>query len=167
MSYKLVECSGGKFAKVDEGDYNLVIGLNWTSHYNPTSQTFYAENSAYLGQVNGKTITKCISMHRLLMNPEKGMFVDHKNGDGLDNRRENLRVCTRAQNNSNRDKHMIGTSKYKGVWKGKNKTKYRCCIRVNKQRIHLGYFENELDAAKKYNEAALLHHGEFANLNKI
>jgi hypothetical protein len=102
------------------------------------------------------------------MNPEYGFFVDHINGDTLDNRRENLRVCTRKENNQNCNKRgTLPKSKYKGVVWVKKVGKWKAQIKSDKKTIYLGYFKDELLAAKAYNSAAILYFGEFARQNKI
>jgi len=116
--------------------------------------------------IDRKLRTKTVRLHQLLLQPPKGFFVDHKNGNGLDNRRSNLRLATNSQNGANRRKLSPKTSAYKGVHRREN-GKWRASIRVNKRLLHLGTFENEIDAAAAYNKAALLHFGEFAWLNLL
>ncbi len=107
-------------------------------------------------------------MHRHLLKPPVGVMVDHINGDKLDNRRENLRLCTNSQNQAN-CKVARGRSKFKGVvwqktpWGGH----WRSQITVQKRVICLGSHLSDLDAAKAYNNAAVLYFGEFAHLNDL
>lgn len=105
-------------------------------------------------------------LHRLIMQVrDEKIVVDHRNGNTLDNRRENLRGCIQRNNARNRDKSKTKlTSKYKGVHWCKG---WMAQIRVNYKKLHLGTFKIEEDAAKAYNEAALKHFGEFARLNII
>jgi hypothetical protein len=105
-------------------------------------------------------------MHRLIMNTPKGMDTDHINGDSLDNRRCNLRICTHAQNQRNLKK-ILGNNKYKGVSLFKKTQKWRARIQINRMGLHLGYFDTEEEAAKAYNEAAEKHFGEFSRINII
>ncbi len=109
---------------------------------------------------------KSVPLHRLIMNAPKGMLVDHKNRNTLDNRKKNLRLCTRAQNMWNR-KATNATSKYKGVTYFKRVGKWIAMITANKNKIYLGIFFKEEDAARAYNKAAKKLHGKFARLNKI
>jgi hypothetical protein len=114
-------------------------------------------------------------MHRQIMADElkrrrkksnEKLYIDHKNRDSRDNRRANLRVATHTQNARNRVKiNKKCSSIYKGVFLHKHHKKWGCQINVGKKSIHLGYFDNELEAAKCYDEAAKKYHGEFACLN--
>lgn len=113
-------------------------------------------------------------LHRLITNCPKGLVVDHINGNVLDNRRCNLRICTRGQNATGSAKvNMPTSSKYKGVTWDKEKKKWLAQIKYldhkTGKRIApwLGRYDNEEDAARAYNEAAIKYHGEFARLNKI
>jgi hypothetical protein len=100
------------------------------------------------------------------MNAPAGSIVDHKYGDGLDNRKINLRIATEAQNRYNRRKTSKRTSsKYKGVYYKKQCSKYCAVIGCNGKKTFLGHFDNEIDAAKAYDEAAKKLFGEFARLN--
>jgi hypothetical protein len=96
--------------------------------------------------------------------------VDHKNHNGLDNRRNNLRICNDSENNRNGRKPRNGnTSQYKGVvlYERYNKTKWRVQITVNNKVLHVGHYLTELEAALAYNEADIKYHGEFACLNNF
>ena len=111
-----------------------------------------------------------ILMHRDLCGLAAGdrRQVDHINGDGLDNRRINLRICTPSQNSANKRKgNGTYSSKYKGVSWAKDRSKWDAYIRVNRVLRKLGGFVNEDDAARAYNEAALKAFGGFANLNVV
>ena len=101
-------------------------------------------------------------MHRLLL-PETE--VDHKSGDGLDNRRSNLRSATRSQNQANKFKKENTSSRFKGVYQRRNYRRFRAHIRVHGEEIHVGDFDSEIEAARAYDAAARKYHGEFARLN--
>jgi hypothetical protein len=148
--------SGGKYTVVDVEDYPKLAQYDWQL-YESKSKNLYAVRFD-----NGNFI----KMHRVIMNAPLGKIVDHKYGDGLNNRKVNLRIVTKAQNQLNRRKTTAKTtSKYKGVHFDKCKNKYRVAISCNYKRTFLGYFVNEIDAAKAYDEAAKKYHGEFAVLN--
>lgn len=103
-----------------------------------------------------------IYMHRVIMSAPKGVLVDHINGNGLDNRRENLRLCTHAQNLQNQKRKKNNTSGIKGVsWCSKSR-KWDARIRLNMKQFYLGKFSSKEDAANAYAQAALKYHGEFA-----
>lgn len=159
MSFKTIPLTQSKVTIVDEADYDWLAQWSWI--YKPTRDTDngYAQTTWY----NPSKVT--IVMARLIMNTPKGMFTDHINGNTLDNRRCNLRVCTRTENGRNRKKHKNSKSKYKGVYlEGR---KWRVQIRVNKKLVNVGTFDSEIEAAKAYNEAALKYFGEFAKCNLI
>ena len=105
-------------------------------------------------------------MHHLVIDIPKGFFADHINHNGLDNRKANLRLATRTQNIWHRKKFKKPSrSQYKGVDWANDMKRWRARIRVNGKRIYIGSFENEIDAAKAYDNAAKKYHREFAVLN--
>ncbi len=103
-------------------------------------------------------------LHRLIMNPPKGMVVDHINGDTLDNRRENLRVCTQFENMSNRKTNTNNKFGFKGVNYHKQSGKYRARISVANRRISLGLYSTPEDAFEAYKNASKIYHKEFSNI---
>lgn len=114
-------------------------------------------------------------MHKILcgLNLMEGMEIDHRNRDRLDNRRDNLRLCSRLQNIANRKKLTIvngktTTSKYKGVCRcSEGRPGWRSEIRVNGKKKHLGVFQTEEEAASAYNDEARRIFGDFATLNEL
>jgi hypothetical protein len=102
-------------------------------------------------------------LSRIIGRPEKGMVVDHINGDPMDNRRDNLRICTVQQNNWNRKRRPNGSSSFKGVCAVGGR--FTANIAPNGKMTHLGSFATEEEAARAYDKAAREHYGEFACLN--
>lgn len=156
---KLIELTQGKFAMVDDEDYELLIQYRWQYH----KSSGYAVHSF---RVNPNK-TDLISMQRFLLGSDIKSRIDHKDLNRLNNQRSNLRFCTLSQNQYNREKQKNNTSGYKGVTYRKDNDRYQSYIGVNNNRIHLGYFKTPEEAALRYNVAAKEYHGEFANLNKM
>lgn len=151
----------GKVALIDPEDFTRVNQFEW--HAARRDQTWYAASSA-LRRRNGA----CLYMHRLILNASLGQHVDHRNGDGLDCRRENLRLCTNAENRRNMRKTR-GGSRFKGVCRCRdNATRiWEAYIWFENKKIPLGNYETEEEAARAYNAAAVVYHKDFANLNPI
>lgn len=152
---KEIPLTQGKVALVDDEDFNLVKKFKWHAWKNH-NWSWYARRSTTYGE---------ISMHRLITDTPSGMEVDHINGDGLDNRRSNLRICTRANNSRNRIKAIGKTSNFKGITLARGK--WQSSIRVEDTLIYLGRFESEVQAALAYDTAATKYFGEFAKTNFI
>jgi hypothetical protein len=104
-------------------------------------------------------------MHRQIMQPPKGMLVDHADGNKANNCRLNLRICTRQENQRNTAKHGGTTSRFKGVSFDRRLRKWGAAIQAGGKRIWLGYFTDEAEAARAYDRAAVELFGEFARLN--
>ena len=106
-----------------------------------------------------------IYMHRAIANPPEGMIVDHKNRNKLDNTRDNLRVCTHQQNAGNRSKRRGTHSRFAGVGFNKQYGKHFAAVYARGERFFLGYFANEVEAARAHDVKAVELYGEFAQLN--
>ena len=158
-AFRKIQLSKGKYATVDNDDFDWLSRYKW--HTLKCVCTFYAQKTIYK---NGKT--KTILMHREIMTAPTGLVVDHINHNGLDNRRRNLRIVTVAQNNWNSRRNIsTDSSNYKGVSWSRNKCKWQAGISIDNKQKHLGYFEDEKEAAAAYDKAAEEHRGEFAVLN--
>lgn len=156
-----IPLSGGGVTIVDRDDYDLVKSFRWWNW--KTGNSSYARTKRMVDSAS-----YCLLLHRIIMNPAPDMQVDHINGNGLDNRKCNLRICTQKENIRNsRKKSNSLSSKYKGVcWKTRE-GKWWSSIIVDGHRKHLGYFTAEIDAAIAYNKAASIYFGEFARLNEV
>ena len=135
---------------VDPQDEHFLAAYTWT--VTRRKHTSYA------------TTRPGIYLHQLIMNAPPGMEVDHRNGNGLDNRRANLRLATKAQQQGNSPPHG-GVSRFKGVAWDKRRSKWWAQLRARGERQWLGYFTDEADAARAYDAAAREAFGEFARLN--
>ncbi len=153
---KLIPLTQGRFAMVDDEDCDWLNQFKW--YYDGR----YASSKSKI--IKGK---KFVRMHSLILNTPKGMGSDHRDHNGLNNQRYNIRVCTAQQNNMNAVNRKNCSSGYKGVGWTKRDEKWRSRIRMDGKEIHLGYFVNEKDAAFAYNQKAIELFGEFAYLNKI
>ena len=151
-----VPLTKGQFAIIDIEDYDIVSKHTWHASFAKSNDSYYAKTNI---RINDKQ--KSLSMHKLLMNTEKGMVVDHINGNTLDNRRCNLRVCTQAGNAKNSKIPKNNTSGYKGIVKKENR--WQAIITSDGKRINLGSFLTPELAHEAYCKAALELHGEFAN----
>jgi len=157
--FRRIPLTQGQFAIVGPGDYYRLIKHRWCA--NRAGPTYYAQRSV---RVAGKSVA--VMMHRQILPVETGLVVDHINGDGLDNRRANLRAATPAQNRFNQRKYNISaTSRFKGVSWSRRDKKWIANITFNKRMICLGYFSDETEAARAYDGAARKYHKEFACIN--
>jgi hypothetical protein len=143
---------------IDAEDHERISAIKWISHKN-------LRNTYARGVITRKPKQKMVYLHRFLMNPPDGYMVDHINGNGLDNRRCNLRIVTRSQNFWNA-RVSIGTkSGFKGV--EPDGDKFRARLQCNKKRFDFGLHDTAIEAALAYNRGALEHFGEFARLNEV
>ncbi len=159
---KLIPLRRGQFAMVDDEDYDdLIMCGKWHAHKVRPSASFYARRTE---RTDG--VCKIIAMHRFIMKAKHGELIDHIDMNGLNNQKSNLRKCTYSQNCCNVKPR--GFSKFLGVTydRGSRGRKvWAAFININKKGKRIGRFYTEIDAAKAYDEAAKIIHGEFANLN--
>jgi hypothetical protein len=146
---KRIPLTQGKFAIVDDADYDSVSRFNWYAERH--KRRWYARR-----QMDGKKQR----LHQFILSGVKS--IDHRDGDGLNNTRQNLRPASRSQNGANQKK-IRGSSRFKGVfWHLK---KWQVSIHADQKSIYLGRFDKETTAAKAYDAAAKFYFGEFARLN--
>jgi HNH endonuclease len=155
---KEIPLTQGKVALVDDVDYPAVSQFKW--HAQRAPNTFYALRK--LPKVGGKS--RRISLHRFLLGGVRR--IDHRDGDGLNNRRENLRPATTSQNAWGRCRKRAGaSSKYRGVCWETSLQRWRADIEIRGKKLNLGRFVYEVEAAKAYDTAARRYFGEFASPN--
>lgn len=147
---------GGLVAIVDDGD-EWVEQFAWHPWLSGSRRTIYARH----GRRRPEGGYENVVMHRLILGTDQ--HVDHRDGDGLNNRRSNLRLANHSQNGANAPKRLGTKSRYKGV--STHRDRWRAQIRVQRKYVHLGMFADEADAARAYDLAALEAFGEFARLN--
>ncbi len=153
-----IKLSQGQVALVDDADFDMVSKHKW-----------YATKSAfgYRASTHLTRKLKC-QLHRFIMNPPSDMCVHHANGDPLDNRRDNLVVCTKAENNRGFRRKSLGkSSRYRVVCWSKEKLKWKAYIEFDGRLKNIGMYATEEAAAAAYNGWASLVFGEFAHLNAV
>jgi HNH endonuclease/AP2 domain len=155
---KTIPLSQGLVATIDEADFDLVSGYNWRAIC--PDKVWYAMTSS---PINGTR--HYLYLHRLLMGTPFGVLVDHRDGNGLNCVRSNLRIATQSQNNCNRGKESTNKSGYKGVSWDKVNKKWLAHIQFHRLHINLGRYVDVVDAARAYDAGARKHHGEFAKTN--
>jgi hypothetical protein len=159
-TFRRIYLGEGRFTLVDHEVFYRLNIFQW--YADGKGEKIYAVRNIVSANEN----PKIVRLHREIMNPPKGLLVDHKNRNTLDNRRDNLRIATVSQNACNcRRNKSNASSQFKGVCLEKRIAKWIAVISRHGKRIHLGTFDNEIDAAKAYDEAAKKYHGEFARLN--
>jgi hypothetical protein len=141
----------GLFATVDAADFKKLSEYKWyASRHGPTIYAMCHKNR------------RAVYMHRMILRPRKGYVVDHIDGNGLSNRRCNLRVCTHRQNQANRGSHR-GSSRFVGVYRYRDK--WLAGIRCRGKYYYCGLFDDEVEAAKARDRKAYELHGPYAYLN--
>jgi len=157
---KRIKLSQGKTALVSDRDYSYLSQWTWFAYRH--GQTWYARRNTRVG---GKRST--VTMHRVVLGltPGDRCETDHRDGNGLNNQRRNLRSTNHPHNQRNRRLFRNNTTGYKGVYWHKYHAKWASRIGFKGCKVHLGYFDNPVDAAKAYDAAAKRLHKRFARLN--
>lgn len=153
----LIPLTQGQVAIIDDCDYPLVAGMKWYAKYERGN--WYAAHN--YGRKSGYKIVK---LHRYLLDTPPGVDVDHDNHNGLDCRRANIRNCNKSQNQANSLLKATNKSGFKGVSKWRVTT-WRTTIRVNGKSIHIGVYQDIIEAARAYDLAAVTYFGAFALTN--
>lgn len=152
---------------VDDEDYEWLNQWKWYAHWKPNAKTYYALH--VFKNAEGSRFKA--SAHRMILNAPVGVDVDHRDGNGCNNQRYNIRLDLERRNPQNAKKYRNNASGYKGVSWENARQKYRAAISVTikgkKHHFHLGYFTDPIEAAREYDWAARLLHGKFAVLNNI
>ena len=151
-----VPLTRGYYAIIDAEDAPLVEGVSWRAKPGNTG-IIYAARDCRDGSGNWTVVR----MHRVILGAKDKTLVDHLDHDGLNNRRNNIRLCSHSENNQNARKRIKGSSKYKGIyWKERDK-KWYARIMLNGKRIFLGSYDTEDEAHKAYCKASRDLHKEF------
>lgn len=150
--------------KIDKEDYNRLKNEKWSFSFTEHGYIFC---NKYIGKINGKYKYERKYLHTLIMETPKGKFTDHINGDRLDNRKENLRICTSYENSLNTVSRSNSTSKYKGVYKHSQNT-HRWVMQIKYDGgVYTSCHSSQKEAALAYNEKAKELHREYARLNIV
>ena len=162
---KLIPLTQNQFAKVDDKWFDYLMQWKWQADYYKCTNSYYAIRMGRKSE--GDLYGKRIRMHRIVSGAKADESVDHIYHDTLDNREFHIRVCTRSQNNMNQRVREDNTSNYKGVNFHNQTNKWRARIQIEGRRKSLGTFTCKHEAARAYNLAARMYHGEFAYTNII
>lgn len=161
---KRIPLTRGKFAIVDDHNYEWLTQWKWQA-IRCGRRMWYARRCERYGP-RSENKKRDIYMHRVIAKAKHGEDVDHYNDDGLDNRESNLRRCSRRENIQNMRPYLKpGTSRHRGVSWNTRRQKWQAKIECSSRIHHIGFFDDESDAAVAYNDAARKYYGEFARLN--
>lgn len=157
-----IHLTQGYVAIIDDDDFALISRWKWQAA--KRGKQIYATTD--VGE--SRSDKRKLYMHRVILDAPENLTVDHINGNGLDNRRENLRLATRQQNVVNRHRTRQNPhSQYRGVFLASNKRTWFAQIVSGGKSIYLGTFPTQFEAAQAYNEASVRHHGEYGYTNDL
>ncbi|MGA2171931.1 MAG: HNH endonuclease [Sedimentisphaerales bacterium] len=163
-TFRRIPLTQRQYAIVDCDDYERLTKWKWYAL--KSRRTYYAARNEWQRTAVKKRKCKMIMMHNEVLRPAEGMLADHRNDNGLDNRKANLREATQEENARNRRKARTKSgSIYKGVWYLKRDGRWAARIRVDGCAKHIGVYDDEAAAAKAYDRAAREYYKEFARLN--
>jgi hypothetical protein len=154
---KLIELTKGFVAIVDDEDYEALSKFSWSAHYSGKDRVYARRREGHGGPA--------FYMHRQIMGVSGR--VDHRDGNGLNNQRSNLRPCTQSQNLQNARKKSGSSCKYKGVYHYKSRNQWMAKLHKDGKSIFLGYHPTPEAAAIAYNIEAKIQFGEFARVNEV
>ena len=158
---KTIPLTRGYFTKVDDGDYEKLAIHRWCADVKKRRNDYCCVRAIRRDYPSGKTVY----MSRVILGATRNRYVDHINGDTLDNCKSNLRFCTLSENSINKKMQSNNKSGYIGVFFRKQRKKWVAQITTRRKQKHLGYFNLKEEAAHTYDKAAIKFHGEFARLN--
>ena len=156
--YCLIPLTRGQFAMIDIGDYEWLSQWKWHARFRSDKKSYYVSRQS---QRDGSGKQHTIRMHRQIMSTPIAWHTDHEDGNGLNNRRYNLRKCTSSQNSCNRKMSITNTTGRKGVFWRPKMGKWVAMIGIRRKRIYLGIFSSIEAASAAYRTAAGKYHGAF------
>ena len=155
-----VPLTQGLVALVDQEDYDRVAAFKWAASRTKEGFTWYGQRSVWTGSGY-----RTVLLHRFILDAPSGRQVDHINGDGLDNRRANLRLATGSQNAANRVRLTTNTSGFRGITWMPKRGKWQVALKHHGRNVFLGLFDDKIAAARAYDRGAAATWGPFARLN--
>lgn len=160
---KTIPLTQGQFALVDDEDYERINAHKWYALWAPGVRSYYAMRV----ETTARGVHENVRMHRVILGAKPGEHVDHANHGTLDNRKSNLRIVSRAENQRNRGLPKQSTTGYKGVTLRERVSRWEASIKKSGRTHYLGHYTNPEDAARAYDAKAIELFGEFALTNKM
>jgi hypothetical protein len=157
QSYRFIPLTQNQIAIVDAEDFERISQYLWYASWNVNTKSFYAARKT----LKRDGPRKIIMLHSFIMDPPEGMEVDHEDWNTLDDRIDNLRICTPGQNKAHR--RSAGESGYRGVYRDKSCNRWK--VAIGRERKYLGLYESPEEGALAYDREAIRLYGKFAVLN--